>query len=224
LLRPLSQSSSARRRLAARAPKPARLLFLISLVLISGNVACWEQWSEDWFPQMKWQRAIQAFERVPHETLDKPALNPFMPPEGAVQLGAEPPVVPVVKPEEMTEQTLAAFDAAVATFVNPTRPDPAQPVPFQSLVRGKELWAIYCTTCHGPAGMGDGPVSMANLEKAGPFAGVFPVVTATSRSDGYIYNLIRGGGARMPSYQRIAPEDRWHLVNYVRHLQNGGQP
>ena len=47
---------------------------------------------------------------------------------------------------------------------------------------------------------------------------------AAGRSDGYIYNLIRGGGQRMPSYQRIPPEERWHLVNYVRYLQRGGQP
>jgi hypothetical protein len=53
---------------------------------------------------------------------------------------------------------------------------------------------------------------------------VFPLVTAMGRSDGYIYNLIRGGGQRMPSYARIAPEDRWHLVNYVRYLQRGGRP
>ncbi len=202
----------------------ADLSFLLSLVLISGNVACWEQWSEDWFPQMKWQRAIQAFERVPHTTADKPALNPFMPPDGAVNVAAEPPGVPRLAPEDMNEQTLAAYDAAVAAFVNPTRPDPSQPPPFQSLVRGRELWKIYCVTCHGVTGMGDGPVSMSNATRMGPFAGVFPVVTAMGRSDGYIYNLIRVGGDRMPSYQRIAPEDRWHLVNYTRHLQNGGQP
>jgi hypothetical protein len=45
-----------------------------------------------------------------------------------------------------------------------------------------------------------------------------------SRSDGYVYNLIRNGGGRMPSYKRIPREDRWHLVNYVRYLQKGGRP
>ena len=49
-------------------------------------------------------------------------------------------------------------------------------------------------------------------------------MTAMSRSDGYIYNLIRNGGGRMPSYRRIPDEDRWHLVNYVRYLQKGGRP
>jgi mono/diheme cytochrome c family protein len=215
--------------LSPRKPGLARVLFLLSLAVASGNVACWEQWSEDWFPQMKWQKAIQAFERVQHVGASgEPQINPFMPPEGAVSVGAEAPGVPRLKMEDMNEQSMAAYDAAVAAFVNPTRPDPAQPAPFQSLARGKEVWQIYCITCHGPAGMGDGPVSMSNAERMGPFAGVFPVATAMGRSDGYIYNLIRVGGDRMPSYQRIAPEDRWHLVNYVRHLQsilqNGGQP
>jgi len=211
----------------------ADLLFALSLVLVSGNVACWEQWSEEWFPQMKWQKAVQAFERVQHVGLNgKPQIDPYMPPEGAVSVSAEPPAVPRMKMEDlMNPELVAAYDAAVGAFENPTLPpaDPADPAKprspsFQSLARGKQIWGIYCVTCHGAAGMGDGPVSMANMQKPGPFAGVFPVMTATGRSDGYIYNLIRIGGDRMPSYKRIAPEDRWHLVNYVRHLQNGGQP
>ena len=212
--------------MSPRRNRRADLGFALTLVLVvGGNVGCWEQWSEAWFPQMKWQKAVQAFERVQHVGADgEPQINPFMPPEGAVQQGAEPPGVPRLKPEELNEQTMAAYDVAVGAFVNPTRPDPAQPAAFQSLSRGKVVYQIYCITCHGPAGMGDGPVSMGNLQKPGPFAGVFPLVTAMGRSDGYIYNLIRVGGDRMPSYQRIAPEDRWHVVNYVRHLQNGGQP
>jgi mono/diheme cytochrome c family protein len=213
--------------LSPRKPGLARALFGLSLgFVVVGNTACWEQWSESWFPQMKWQKAIQAFERVQHVGLSgQPQIDPYMPPDGAVSTTAEPPGVPRMKMEDMADPAkVAGYDAAVGAFTNPTRPDPSQPAPFQSLARGKQLWQIYCIECHGPAGMGDGPVSMANAQRPGPFAGVFPVMTATARSDGYIYNLIRVGGDRMPSYQRIPPEDRWHLVNYVRHLQSGGQP
>ena len=35
--------------------------FLFAALATTG---CWEQWSENWFPQMKWQKAVQAFERV----------------------------------------------------------------------------------------------------------------------------------------------------------------
>ena len=175
-------------------------LTALAIVLMSGGVACWEQWSEAWFPQMKWQKATQAFERVQFQD----QVEPFMPPEGAVAIDAEAPVV-------------SQYDPAADALVNPTAP-----TDFRSLGRGADLYKTYCDTCHGAAGMGDGPVSMTG-SKRGPFAGVFPLVTATGRSDGYIYNLIRGGGARMPGYQRIPSEDRWHIVNYVRHLQRGGQ-
>jgi len=162
---------------------------------------CWEQWSESWFPQMKWQKAVQAFERVEWE--GRP--DPFMPPEGTVPVGG-------------VEEVYPQYDPRVDTIQNPT--DPAD---FRSLARGQVVYETYCTVCHGPTGLGDGPVSMTG-EKSGPFAGVFPLVTAMSRSDGYLYNLIRGGGNRMPSYRRIPRDDRWDLVNYVRYLQKGGRP
>lgn len=179
---------------------PAHALFALVLVLTSGSVACWEQWSESWFPQMKWQKAVQAFERVQYND----QVDPFMPPEGSVALGSEP-------------SALAQYDAAADALVNPMAAD------FKSLGRGQVEYDIYCTPCHGASGMGDGPISAAG-GKTGPFAGVFPLVTAAARSDGYIYNLIRAGGTRMPSYQRIDSDDRWHIVNYVRYLQKGGQP
>ena len=182
--------------------RSAHRLFALVLLLTSGSFGCWEQWSEDWWPQMKWQKAVQAYERVQF----RDQVAPFTPPEGAVPVDAEAPLLP-------------QFDPGVDALANP------EPADFKSLALGKKSYETYCVTCHGPAGMGDGPVSMASpAELKGPFAGVFPLVTALGRSDGYIYNLIRGGGQRMPSYQRIPPEERWHLVNYVRYLQRGGRP
>jgi mono/diheme cytochrome c family protein len=182
--------------------RSAHRLFALVLLLTSGSFGCWEQWSEDWWPQMKWQKAVQAYERVQF----RDQVAPFTPPEGAVAVDAEAPLLP-------------QFDPGVDALVNPVAPD------FKSLARGQKSYQTYCVTCHGAAGMGDGPVSMASpAELKGPFAGVFPLVTAMGRSDGYIYNLIRGGGQRMPSYQRIPPEERWDLVNYVRYLQRGGRP
>ena len=171
------------------------------------STGCWEQWSETWFPQMKWQKAVQAFERVEWHG----QVEGFVPPEGTVPVNAPPP-------------RFGRTDVAgTATLVNPT--DPGD---FRSLAKGKEVYQNHCTVCHGVSGMGDGPVSGAG-EKQGPFAGVWPISTANGQSDGYIYNLIRVGnggqaGYRMPAYANIPDLDRWHLVNYVRHLQRGGQP
>jgi mono/diheme cytochrome c family protein len=184
-------------------------LCVLCLLLLTGALGCWEQWSVEWFPQMKWQSAVQPFERLAFQGRDAA----FLPPEGSVPIeGYQPPI--------------GRLDiAAVDTLANPR--DPAD---FTSVANGERLYRIYCLPCHGATGLGDGPVSMTG-EIMGPFAGVFPLVgTTTTRSDGYVYNVIRlgGGGApgfRMPSYNRIPPTDRWDIVNYVRYLDGkGGQP
>jgi len=187
----------------------ARRLFTVCLILLTTSLGCWEQWSVEWFPQMKWQKAVQPFERVAFEGRDAA----FLPPEGSVPVqGLQPSV---------ERLDIAAADALV---------NPRDPADFKSLANGEKIYRIYCLPCHGATGMGDGPVSMTG-EVMGPFAGVFPLVgTTTIRSDGYIYNVMRIGnggalGFRMPAYHRIPPVNRWDIVNYVRYLdRKGGKP
>jgi mono/diheme cytochrome c family protein len=91
------------------------------------------------------------------------------------------------------------------------------PVPrtAESLDRGKEVYNIYCYPCHGPAGAGDGPVTPMFIQP--------PDLTAPRArdfTDGYLYTLIRQGRGIMPMYgDKIRVQDRWHLVNYLRLLQ-----
>ena len=180
-------------------------LLTCAFVLVT-TTGCWEQWSEEWFPQMKWQKAVQAFEDTGHPT----APAGFHPAEGSVPVNGLDPEIGRMDVE------------AAAAIVNPR-----DPKDFRSLENGREQYEIFCATCHGSTGMGDGPVSLTGPIK-GPFAGVFPLVgLVTARSDGYIYNVIRVGGGgfpglRMPGYQRIPPQDRWDIVNYVRFLDAKG--
>jgi mono/diheme cytochrome c family protein len=188
----------------------ARWVALLCALAFTGLPGCWEQWSESWFPQMKWQKAVQAFESVNFQG----HTAAFMPPEGAVPVsGSEP---------EIGRLDLAALDALV---------NPRDKNDLRSLENGKVRYTTYCQPCHGATGMGNGPVSAAYPGRPGPFAGVFPLIgLTTGRSDGYIYNVIRIGaggapGFRMPAYRRIPAQDRWDIVNYVRYLdRKGGQP
>jgi len=79
---------------------------------------------------------------------------------------------------------------------------------------GSDLFRNYCAVCHGMAGKGDG-----TAVKYGVFP--FPLVSgpALSRTDGYIFGMIRNGRGNMPPYNRIEEKDRWDVVNYVRGLQ-----
>jgi mono/diheme cytochrome c family protein len=162
------------------------------------GTACWEQIDDgQWFPQMKRQPSVQAFE----DTGIAGHPQGFTPPEGTVPIdGGEAPVSNTV-------------DAASDVLVNPVAAD------FKSLENGKARYDTYCATCHGDTGLANGPVSKV-------FLGVLPLVgVVKARSDGHIYTTIRYGRRRMPSYGRIPSEDRWDIVNYVRYLdQKGGRP
>ena len=188
----------------------ARWVALLVGLAYTALPGCWEQWSEDWFPQMKWQKALQAFERVDF----RGQVADFTPPDGAVPVsGTEP---------DVGRMDIAATDALV---------NPRDKNDLKSLENGKARYTQMCQPCHGPTGMGNGPVSSSHPGRPGPFAGVFPLVgLTTGRSDGYIYNVIRIGnggtpGFRMPDYKRIPSRDRWDIVNYVRYLDSKkGQP
>lgn len=94
-----------------------------------------------------------------------------------------------------------------------TNPLPASP---ETLARGRRLFDIYCLTCHGASGMGDGQVGV----KFG-----FPVpplldAAVVERPDGYLYGTIRDGGFVMPKYAEVmSPEERWAVVHHMRSLQ-----
>jgi len=181
----------------------ARSLFLLVALLLTGSVGCWEQWSNDWFPQMKWQPAVQAFERVEWQG----RVEGFLPPEGTVPVtGGEP---------DNSKMT----DAEAATLVNPRSRS------LESLENGRYQFEIYCVTCHGQRGQGDGPVSITG-DIAGPFIGVLPIAGPASvvkvRSEGHVYNTIRYGRRRMPAYSRITSGDRWDIVNYLMYINQPG--
>jgi mono/diheme cytochrome c family protein len=144
---------------------------------------------------------------------ESPALDPYEAPRTA-----PPNAVPVVSPGERweppVENTEAALQAWGDTMTNPFSANEAV------LQAGAEGFMTYCAVCHGVGGVGDGPVvGQGKL----PFATNLTLPTTAGRSDGYIYAIIRLGRGLMPSYRRIPPSQRWAIVHYVRHLQQGGE-
>jgi mono/diheme cytochrome c family protein len=181
----------------------ARLALVLLLILSTGSLGCWEQMSAEWFPQMKRQIAVQAFEDNTLVGLGQG----LTPPEGSVPVGNPYP--------QMARLDLAAQEG----LQNPVSSNLA------SLKKGEQLFQTYCVTCHGPEGHGDGPVAGPPFGK-GPFGLVLPVggpaSVANAFSDGHIYTTITMGRGRMPSYRRIPSEGRWDLVNYIRDLNGRG--
>ena len=174
-----------------------------------GTTGCWEQWSNDWWPQMKYQRAVQAYELQGRPGDPEQAIGNFMPPEGTV---------PVGMPLKASEITLAEAEQ----LPNPNAPTLA------SLENGRTQYNVFCAPCHGMTGLGDGPVAGPPYG-TGPFVAVLPIAGPVGKAltsgftDGHIFGVISQGVRRMPDYKRMPPSDRWDVVNYVRYL-NGQVP
>jgi mono/diheme cytochrome c family protein len=185
-----------------KALRLSRSFFAGTALLLITTVGCWEQWSDTWFPQMKRQKAVQAFEEVIYAG----RVENLSPPEGTVPVDS-------TLPPEMDQNDNAAQDA----LQNP------RPMSLASLENGRTQFNRYCATCHGAGGIGDGPVSMMSVQR-GPFGGVLaiagPASIAKIRTDGHLYSTIRYGRRRMPSYHRIPSDDRWDIVNFVRYLND----
>lgn len=92
------------------------------------------------------------------------------------------------------------------------------------LERGQERFGIYCTPCHGDAGLENGgvvPVRAANRGNAWLVPSLHGE-RPRSYALGQLFAVISNGFNTMPGYAAQIPvEDRWAIATYVRALQVG---
>ena len=112
------------------------------------------------------------------------------------------------------DHTVARGDIArdEATTIRP-------PVTQALLNRGEERYNIYCSPCHGLAGMGDGMV----VQRGFPPPPSFQSPRLRAASAEHVVDVITNGYGVMYSYAaRVEPADRWAVAAYVRALQAAG--
>lgn len=94
------------------------------------------------------------------------------------------------------------------------------PVTAASLKKGRTLFRIICSACHGLTGKADSPVSA----KIGAIDLTDDYVQK-NLTEGWIYGTITFGSFVMPAYgipneqggsNDLSVEERWHVVNYVK--------
>ena len=89
--------------------------------------------------------------------------------------------------------------------------------------RGQERYGIFCATCHGQGGDGDGLVTLRALElEQGTWVKPTSLHAEPIRNQpvGQLFNSISNGVRKMPGYaSQIPVDDRWAIVAYVRALQ-----
>lgn len=104
--------------------------------------------------------------------------------------------------------------AAAAKMKNPVAASPA------SIATGQQLFQKYCRFCHGATGRGDSPSAPKDMQPSN----LADANWTRGGSDGEIFVVIMEGAG--PDYKmkglkgKLADQDAWHLVNYVKSLSS----
>ncbi|MCB1049128.1 MAG: cytochrome c [Acidobacteria bacterium] len=139
-----------------------------------------------------------------NEMSEQPIIKPFngnilASPEGSVAVEDWDPA-----PDRMQ------FAAADNGVTNPFAGD------AESVTQGEKLYNIYCISCHGKE-MNDQPGYKTPVQEKG-MPGL-SIAAVSFRNDPYIFSTISHGSAIMQRYGfHLSPDERWHIVSYIRHL------
>jgi len=124
----------------------------------------------------------------------QPSIKPYqapvlMPPSGSVPV---------------TGRELVSQDGELKNPVSPNA---------ESVAKGKELFSINCAMCHGLTSAERGPVG----KKLVPPPPGLDRDMLQGLSDSAIFKAVTFGFGRMPPFRdKLTPEERWHLVNFLR--------
>ena len=84
----------------------------------------------------------------------------------------------------------------------------------KNLENGKKMYTIYCTSCHGKKGDGNGYLSQADK-----FSGI-PNYKDRDITEGSIYHVLMHGKNLMGSHSsQLTYKERWQVVQYVEVLR-----
>jgi hypothetical protein len=88
---------------------------------------------------------------------------------------------------------------------------------------GQERYQIFCSSCHGLTGYGDGIVARRGFNKPAPAS--FHQDKLRQAPVGHFFDVITNGWGAMPSHaSQIPVEDRWKIIAYIRALQLSQMP
>ena len=127
----------------------------------------------------------------------------------------QPSYRPMEKPLPVPAQSVPiegpAYIAGLGAPDNPVEADDT------SIERGRLLFSINCSHCHGPSGEGNGPIApfLVNKKPAN-----LQSEAVQAKSDGTLFLTISNGiPEAMPALnENLNFRERWDVVNYLRTL------
>ena len=176
-----------------------RKILIFSLVLLA-LVSCDRTRSStgwDYMPDMYYSNAYESYSPNPNFS---DGMTMRMPVEGTVSRDMVP-----FPWENNEEDRLAAGETLSNPLVSTS----------ENLAKGLEYYEIFCISCHGPDGDGQGHLFTSGRYPYPPASLVNDRVKALR--DGEIYHAITVGYGIMGAHgAMIEPEDRWRIILHIR--------
>ncbi|MCF8386819.1 MAG: cytochrome c [Bacteroidales bacterium] len=176
--------------------------FLIpALMLIIFNACNHKEEHPGWvyMPDMMYSEAYSAYSENPNFEDGKTNQPPV---QGTIARGKAP---------YPYERTFQGQQSAGKELHNPLEANE------ENLAMGKEQYRIFCASCHGEQGKGDGHLYTSKLFTAKPTSLVDDYVQ--EKPDGEIYHVITMGslsGLMGAHGAQISPGERWKIIHYVK--------
>ncbi|WP_299047352.1 cytochrome c [uncultured Polaribacter sp.] len=174
------------------------LKLIIALVVFASMVAC----NNKRKPQVQYMPDM--YESVPYNANAENGINDKpvnrKPVAGTIPRGGHPAYdIP---------DTNEGYELAKATLKNPLAFNE------KNLDNGKKMYDIYCISCHGKKGAGNG-----YLVEAEKFLGI-PNYKDRDLTEGSIYHVLMYGKNLMGSHSsQLTYKERWQVVQYVQKLR-----
>jgi len=186
-----------------------KLRKLLFLVIIFGGLMMTSSCNHDrnnpgwaYMPDMYYSEAYDAYSPNPvfgdSHTMQTPMA-------GTIARGHIPYPYP---PKSYPDQILAGTE-----MINPVESNEI------TLAKGKEQYTIFCATCHGTIGKGDGHLYTSKMFPVKPTSLVEPYVQG--KPDGELHYIITYGsisGLMGPHGTMITDVNKWKIINYLREL------
>ncbi len=140
-----------------------------------------------------------AYDTYTKNPIFKNGISAQLPVEGTISRGIVPYEYPNTEP---------GYQMAKDSMMSPIK------LTDKNLLKGKELYTIFCAICHGDKGDGQG-ILMINET----FLGV-PNYKDREITQGSIYHVIMHGRNMMGSHaSQLTNNERWQVVQYVESLR-----
>lgn len=175
------------------------LKLIIGLAIFASFISC----NDKRKPQLEYMPDM--YVSIPYDADDAEGLNGepvnSKPVAGTIPVGGHPAYDIPNTPE--------GYEKAMAEVTNPIE------ATEENLENGKAMYEIYCISCHGKKGDGNGYLSQA--EK---FEGI-PSYKDRDINAGSIYHVLIHGKNLMGSHSgQLTYNERWQVIHYVEQLRS----